>query len=52
MQSLYVSILTYMDTMKIQVIGPKALIDVNMICNCLMEAFEEIKEASTHCKSL
>jgi hypothetical protein len=43
MQSLYVSILTYMDTIKIQVIGQKALIDVNMLCKCLTEAFEEIR---------
>lgn len=50
--SLYVSILSYMDTIKIQVIGPKALIDVNMLCKCFAEAFEEIKEASTHRKSL
>eukprot|EP00253_Pinus_taeda_P026266 PITA_26266 len=49
--SLYVSILTYMDTLKIQVIAPKDLIDVNMLCKCFTEAFEEM-EASTHGKSL
>lgn len=50
--SLYVSILSYMEDLKIQVIGPKALIDVNMLCQCFTEAFEEMKEASIHRKSL
>ena len=52
MQCMYVSILSYMEDLKIQVIGPKALIDVNMLCQCFTEAFEEMKEASIHRKSL
>jgi len=50
MQTLYVSILSYMDTIKVQVMAPKAYIDANMLSKCFMEAFEEIKEASIHLK--
>lgn len=43
--------LSYMGTMKIQVMGPKAYIYEKMLLKCFMEAFEEIKEASIHRES-
>jgi hypothetical protein len=39
-----------MDTIKVQVMAPKAYIDANMLSKCFNEAFEEIKEASIHLK--
>ena len=50
MQSHYVSILSYMDTIKINVMGPKAYTDVNMLSNCFTKAFKEIQDASMHHK--
>lgn len=44
--SLYISILSYMGTIKIQVMGTKPYIDAHMLSKCFTEAFEEIKEAS------
>jgi len=42
--------LSYMGTIEIQVVGPKAYIDANTPSKCFMEAFEEIKEASIYRK--
>ena len=50
MQSHYVSILSYMDTIKINVMGPKAYTDANMLSKCFTEAFKEIQDASMHHK--
>ena len=46
MQSLYVSALRYMGTVKIQVMGSKAYTDADMLSECFTQAFEEIKDAS------
>jgi hypothetical protein len=46
MQSLSVFIVSYMGTVKMEVMAQKAYIDANILCQCFMEAFEEIKKAS------
>ncbi|KAH9308087.1 hypothetical protein KI387_035998 [Taxus chinensis] len=45
-QTLSVHILSYANTITLQVIAQKSYIDVDMLSNLLKEAFEEIKEAS------
>lgn len=50
--SLYVGILSYMGTIKINAMGPKAYTDANMLSKCFTEAFEEIQDASIHYKRL
>ena len=43
MQILYVFIMSYMGTIKIQVVGRKYYIDANMLSKCFMEAMGTIK---------
>lgn len=45
-QSLSVFIVSYMGTVKMEVMAQKAYIDANILCQCFMQAFQEIKKAS------
>lgn len=45
-QSLSVFIVSYMGTVKMEVMAQKAYIDANALCQCFVEAFGEIKKAS------
>ncbi|GLJ31640.1 hypothetical protein SUGI_0635620 [Cryptomeria japonica] len=46
--ALAVFVLSYMDTITIQVLAQKDYINIDIILNLFREAFEEIKEASIH----
>eukprot|EP01018_Ginkgo_biloba_P023748 Gb_05378 [translate_table: standard] len=47
-QSLFVTIVSYMGTVRVQVVAAKGYVDADLLSKCFSEAFQEIKEASIH----